>query len=505
MKQNVTPLNTVITKFGHTRPAGGPQAFRVLQITIGTASFDRRWSRDHFAPSQFRDMSDDVRLSSPSFELLPAGVTVAAHGADCGLPVPAAADFEDIVIPSPPAAPRTTSTVPIAVANRFAEWSAVGLSDLSRLGANRYRARRSGSPRKRRRSRCPRRSTWRRHRRRARSPPASRPRTRWARWIPCGEQLSRWSPREGNETRGLSGGGPCNTTLPAMGAARRRGRYHDAGFAGAGPARRCRTVGRGAVRELHGAGQGREAVRAGRCDRDRSAPDRARPTASPDHQLRIELLSADRIRPARFPVALHAGKGRRGGAPATVDLPDRREKTSRRDPGTHGDVAVAGAGDRRCGELAAELPNLDDSWAWAHAQVVGSPGDTARDAQARDRKRAGAYVVAVDLSAAPGPGRGLHRLCRPGIRSRTKGGTRLARAGRRAHATRAGLDLEWPEPATLSAARVPFVGIHDRPGRRLRIAGARSEAACIAGVGGITSARYHDIRVSACRRAACSR
>ena len=140
VKQNVTPLNTVITKFGHTRPAGGPQAFRVLQITIGTASFVPEVVREHFAPSQFRDMADDVRLSSPSFELLPAGVNVAAHGADCGLPVPAAADFEDIVIPSPPAAPRPTSTVPIAVANRFAEWSAVGLSDLSRLGANRYRA-----------------------------------------------------------------------------------------------------------------------------------------------------------------------------------------------------------------------------------------------------------------------------------------------------------------------------------------------------------------------------
>ena len=52
----------------------------------------------------------------------------------------AAADFEDIVIPSPPQTPRATSTVRLAVADRFAEWSAVGSSDLSRLGANRYRA-----------------------------------------------------------------------------------------------------------------------------------------------------------------------------------------------------------------------------------------------------------------------------------------------------------------------------------------------------------------------------
>jgi hypothetical protein len=85
-------------------------------------------------------LSDDEKLSSPSFELLPAGVSVGSNAADCGTPVPAAADFEDIVIPSPPEEPRRTTTIGFNLANLFAEWSAVGMSNASRLGAIRYRA-----------------------------------------------------------------------------------------------------------------------------------------------------------------------------------------------------------------------------------------------------------------------------------------------------------------------------------------------------------------------------
>ena len=141
VKQGVVPLNVPISRFGNARPVGGPQEFRIQQIVVGSASFTTPdVVRDHFAPAQFRDLSDDDKLSSPSFELLPAGVSVGSNAADCGTPVPAAADFEDIVIPSPPEAPRTTTTIGFTLANRFAEWSAVGISDASRLGAIRYRA-----------------------------------------------------------------------------------------------------------------------------------------------------------------------------------------------------------------------------------------------------------------------------------------------------------------------------------------------------------------------------
>ncbi|MEP7304355.1 MAG: DUF6603 domain-containing protein [Acidobacteriota bacterium] len=141
VKQGVVPLNVPISRFGNTRPVGGPQVFRIQQIVVGSASFTTPdVVRDQFAPAQFRDLSDDEKLSSPSFELLPAGVSVGSNAADCGTPVPAAADFEDIVIPSPPEEPRTTTTIGFNLAARFAEWSAVGISATSRLGAIRYRA-----------------------------------------------------------------------------------------------------------------------------------------------------------------------------------------------------------------------------------------------------------------------------------------------------------------------------------------------------------------------------
>ena len=140
VKQSVVPLNVPISRFGNTRPVGGPQEFRIQRIIVGSASLHPDIVRDHFAPAQFRDLSDEQKLSSPSFELLPAGASVGDNAAECGAPVPAPADFEEIIIPSPPEEPRTTGTLAFSLATRFAEWSAVGMSDASRLGAIRYRA-----------------------------------------------------------------------------------------------------------------------------------------------------------------------------------------------------------------------------------------------------------------------------------------------------------------------------------------------------------------------------
>ena len=143
VKQSVVPLNTPISRFGNTRPVGGTQEFRIQQVTVGGAALTPTAAdlvRDQFAPAQFRDLTDDQKLSSPSFELLPAGISVGSQAVDCGQPVSAAADFEDIVIPSPPEEPRPITTIRFNVATMFSEWSAVGMSDSSRLGAIRYRA-----------------------------------------------------------------------------------------------------------------------------------------------------------------------------------------------------------------------------------------------------------------------------------------------------------------------------------------------------------------------------
>ncbi len=144
LKQNVVPLNVRITKYGTTPVAGGPQEFRIDGVEVGSHPMSIEPIRDHFAPAQFRDMSDEEKLSSRSFELLEAGVQMAASQPDCGTAVVAKVEYEDIIIPKPipphdpvPVPPR--SGMKAAFAARMARWSAAGLSPARRRGANPYR------------------------------------------------------------------------------------------------------------------------------------------------------------------------------------------------------------------------------------------------------------------------------------------------------------------------------------------------------------------------------
>ena len=143
--------------------------------------------------------------------------------------------------------------------------------------------------------------------------------------------------------------------------------------------------------------------------------------------------------------------------------------------------------------LAAELPDLEDSWAWAHAQVVGRRGDTRET---------------LKLAIENAPARTLSRLICP--RRLDPDVAYIAcvvpafEVGRKAAL---GLPVSgassrnWRRPgASISrrhpfAARVLLVGVHHRPGRRLRIPGARSRAAPLPDDGRDASARYQRARL----------
>lgn len=146
LTQKVLPLNVRITRFGNSPVLGTPQEFRIRQVTVGTGTTTTEPVRDHFAPAQFRDLSDDEKLSSPSFELLEAGVRIGATPADCGLAVTAAVEYEEILIPEPmppdPAVPgRRRLSLDAGVAARFSHWSAAGLRKATRQGEPAYRGR----------------------------------------------------------------------------------------------------------------------------------------------------------------------------------------------------------------------------------------------------------------------------------------------------------------------------------------------------------------------------
>jgi hypothetical protein len=123
VKQNLVPLGLRITKYGNAPVAGGAKEFRLVQVDVGGRTVSARAVRDHFAPGQYRDMSDDEKLSSPSFELLEAGVTIGAEQPECGTAVTSAAQYEEIVIPAPaPPQGRGRYTMEASMMSRVGGW-----------------------------------------------------------------------------------------------------------------------------------------------------------------------------------------------------------------------------------------------------------------------------------------------------------------------------------------------------------------------------------------------
>jgi hypothetical protein len=74
IKQNVVPLNVDISRFGQTPPAGATR-FSISNIKLAGSDEHFNTVRDFFARAQFFEMTDDQKLSAPSFEQMDAGVT----------------------------------------------------------------------------------------------------------------------------------------------------------------------------------------------------------------------------------------------------------------------------------------------------------------------------------------------------------------------------------------------------------------------------------------------
>ena len=82
LREKVLPLNRRLTRFGETE-LDGPGIYTIADDGVSPPG---EWSfvRDYFAPAQFEDLTDDQKLSRPSFERMDAGLTLkgrpAAHG-----------------------------------------------------------------------------------------------------------------------------------------------------------------------------------------------------------------------------------------------------------------------------------------------------------------------------------------------------------------------------------------------------------------------------------------
>src|SRR5262249_15263216 len=158
IKQGVAPLNIDISRFGQTSPAGA-RRFSISNINIG-ASDERFVSvRDFFAPAQFFDLSDDEKLSRPSFESMDAGVT---FGSDEITLTNQPADWLEVKsiefetwlidddtkvahrspaeLPPQPQAPKIFYQLRGELLLKQAQFGAAGSSDIRRAGKAKYRA-----------------------------------------------------------------------------------------------------------------------------------------------------------------------------------------------------------------------------------------------------------------------------------------------------------------------------------------------------------------------------
>ncbi|GAA4364060.1 hypothetical protein GCM10023185_33240 [Hymenobacter saemangeumensis] len=79
VRQRVVPLAYRLERFGNTRPTPGNE-FNISSATVGATNplpvqgSSLEYLNDHFAPGQFRTMSDQQKLSAPSFQSMRSGI-----------------------------------------------------------------------------------------------------------------------------------------------------------------------------------------------------------------------------------------------------------------------------------------------------------------------------------------------------------------------------------------------------------------------------------------------
>jgi hypothetical protein len=78
VKQSVVPLKLEISRFGSAAPAGA-RSFTISAVSLGGKPQATPTVTEFFAPAQFFEMSDDEKLSRPSFEKMAAGVQIGSH------------------------------------------------------------------------------------------------------------------------------------------------------------------------------------------------------------------------------------------------------------------------------------------------------------------------------------------------------------------------------------------------------------------------------------------
>jgi hypothetical protein len=99
VRQRVAPLDLVLDRFGAAVPSGA-RRFRISAASIGGVRVTPTPVRDRFAPAQFTNLSDDAKLSAPSFVEMTSGATLGADGYATGAVVNISLTYEQLLVPA---------------------------------------------------------------------------------------------------------------------------------------------------------------------------------------------------------------------------------------------------------------------------------------------------------------------------------------------------------------------------------------------------------------------
>jgi hypothetical protein len=97
VRQRVVPLERTLERFGSEVPSGA-RFFRVAIATLGGKAAQTEPLDDLFAPAQFTALTDDQKLSQPSFVAMRSGVRVGEHDVGHGTPLSVEVVFEQKVV-----------------------------------------------------------------------------------------------------------------------------------------------------------------------------------------------------------------------------------------------------------------------------------------------------------------------------------------------------------------------------------------------------------------------
>lgn len=152
VKQNVVPLNMDISKFGQAVPSGA-RRFTITSVILGKESQPAKLIKEFFAPAQYLEMSEEEKLSRPSFEALAAGVELGSEKfeitaeSEDWLEVEGI-EFETFIVDKKGSEPRSGDTenrdnlykLSIAQLGKQSRFGAAGRSEIRRTGKEKYRA-----------------------------------------------------------------------------------------------------------------------------------------------------------------------------------------------------------------------------------------------------------------------------------------------------------------------------------------------------------------------------